>query len=39
MKRHKIDEQDAFTRIQSQARALRKSMREVAEAIILAEQV
>jgi signal transduction protein with GAF and PtsI domain len=39
MRRHKIDEQDAFTRIQSQARALRKSMREVAEAIILAEQV
>lgn len=39
MRRHKIGEQDAFTRIQSQARALRKSMREIAEAIILAEQV
>ncbi len=39
MKRHKIDEQDAFARIQHQARASRRSMREVAEAIILAEQV
>ena len=39
MRRHKIDEQDAFARIQTQARTSRKSMREVAEAIILAEQV
>ncbi|MEW5718001.1 MAG: GAF domain-containing protein [Chloroflexota bacterium] len=39
MKRHHIDEQDAFVRIQHQARASRRSMREVAEAIILAEQV
>ncbi|MDE3088774.1 MAG: GAF domain-containing protein [Chloroflexota bacterium] len=39
MKRHAIGEQDAFTRIQHQARTSRKSMREVAEAIILAEQV
>ncbi len=39
MKRHSIGEQDAFTRIQHQARTSRKSMREVAEAIILAEQV
>ncbi len=39
MKRHNIGEQDAFTRIQHQARTSRKSMREVAEAIILAEQV
>ena len=39
MKRHPIDEQDAFARIQHQARASRRSMREVAEAIILAEQV
>ncbi len=39
MKRHSISEQDAFTRIQHQARTSRKSMREVAEAIILAEQV
>jgi AmiR/NasT family two-component response regulator len=39
MKRHRVDEQEAFTRIQHQARSLRKSMREIAEAIILAEQV
>ncbi len=39
MKRHNIGEQDAFTRIQHQARTSRKSMREVSEAIILAEQV
>ena len=39
MKRHRIEEQDAFTRIQHQARTSRKSMREVAEAIILADQV
>ncbi len=39
MKRHAIGEQDAFARIQHQARTSRKSMREVAEAIILAEQV
>jgi uroporphyrinogen-III synthase len=39
MKRHHVEEQDAFTRIQHQARTSRKSMREVAEAIILAEQV
>jgi uroporphyrinogen-III synthase len=39
MKRHSVDEQDAFARIQNQARASRKSMREVAEAIILADQV
>ena len=39
MKKHTIDEQVAFARIQHQARASRKSMREVAEAIILVEQV
>lgn len=39
MKRHRIEEQDAFARIQHQARTSRKSMREVSEAIILAEQV
>ena len=39
MQRHNIGEQDAFTRIQHQARTSRKSMREVSEAIILAEQV
>ncbi len=39
MKRHGIGEQEAFTRIQQQARASRRAMREVAEAIILAENV
>ena len=39
MKRHGIGEQDAFIRIQHQARTARKSMREIAEAIILVEQV
>lgn len=39
MKRHRIDEQDAFSRIQHQARTSRKTMRQVAEAIILAEAV
>jgi signal transduction protein with GAF and PtsI domain len=39
MKRHGVGEQEAFTRIQHQARASRKAMREVAEAIILAEGV
>lgn len=39
MTRHRIDEQDAFTRIQHQARTSRKTMRQVAEAIILAESV
>ena len=39
MKRHSIGEQDAFIRIQHQARTARRSMREVAEALILAEQV
>ncbi len=39
MKRHGIDEQAAFMRIQQQARSTRRAMREVAEAIILAENV
>ncbi len=39
MKRHGIGEQDAFARIQHQARSMRKTMREIAEAIILAEEV
>jgi uroporphyrinogen-III synthase len=39
MKRHRVEEQDAFARIQHQARSTRKSMREIAEAIILAEEV
>ena len=39
MKRHAIGEEDAFKRIQHQARSTRKTMREIAEAIILAEEV
>jgi hypothetical protein len=39
MKRHGISEQDSFARIQHQARSSRKTMREIAEAIILAEEV
>ncbi len=39
MKRHSIGEQEAFLRIQQQARTTRRAMREVAEAIILAEGV
>lgn len=39
MKRHSIGEQEAFSRIQTQARTSRKTMRQVAEAIILAEGV
>ncbi len=39
MKRYHIDEPEAFARIQQQARSTRKTMREIAEAIILAEQV
>ncbi len=39
MQRHSIGEQDAFLRIQQQARTSRKTMRQVAEAIILAEGV
>lgn len=39
MTRHGIGEQEAFLRIQHQARTSRRAMREVAEAIILAEGV
>jgi uroporphyrinogen-III synthase len=39
MKRYHIAEADAFQRIQTQARSSRKSMRQVAEAIILADAV
>jgi uroporphyrinogen-III synthase len=39
MKRHGIGEQEAFDRIHTQSRHTRKSMRELAEAIILAEGV
>lgn len=39
VKQHQIDEQDAFARIQHQARTLRKTMRAITEAIILADHV
>ncbi|MBM3129739.1 MAG: ANTAR domain-containing protein [Chloroflexi bacterium] len=39
MTRHHIAEPDAFARIQQQARTSRKTMRAIAEAIILADQV
>ncbi len=39
MRRHNIGEQEAFLRIQQQARTSRRAMRQVAEAIILAENV
>ncbi len=39
MKRYGIGEQEAFERIHSQSRSLRKTMRELAEAIILAEGI
>lgn len=39
MTRHQIPEPEAFARIQHQARASRKTMRAIAEAIILADQV
>ncbi len=39
MRRYSIGEPDSFARIQLQARNARKSMREIAEAIILADQV
>jgi len=39
MTRYHITEQEAFLRIQHQARASRKPMRAIAEAIILADQV
>ncbi len=39
MQRYGIGEQEAFDRLHTQARSTRKSMRELAEAIILAEGV
>ncbi len=39
MKEHEIDEAEAYRRIQVQSMNLRKSMKEVAEAIILAKSV
>ncbi|MBI4278335.1 MAG: response regulator [Armatimonadetes bacterium] len=39
IRRHGIGEEEAFLRIQKQSRNLRKPMREVAQAIILAESI
>lgn len=39
MKKYEVDEAEAYRRIQLQSMNLRKSMREVADAIILAESV
>jgi two-component system, response regulator PdtaR len=39
MDRHGLQEQDAFRRIQQQSMNTRKSMREIAEAIILASEL
>ncbi len=39
MKRYGIGEQEAFERIHNQSRSSRKTMRELAQAIILAEEV
>lgn len=39
MDEHKLTESEAFARIQQQSMNLRKSMREIAEAIILAKSV
>ncbi len=39
MKRYGISEQEAFERIHNQSRSMRKSMRELAEAIIIAEGI
>jgi len=39
MKRYGLSEEEAFQRIQRQSRNLRKPMKEIAEAIILAEEI
>jgi len=39
MKQQRLSEEDAFRRLQKKSMDLRKSMREIAEAIILASQV
>ena len=39
MKEHQLSEEEAFRRIQKKSMDLRKSMREIAEALILANQV
>ena len=39
MERHHVAEQEAFRRMQAQSLALNKSLREIAEAIILASEI
>jgi AmiR/NasT family two-component response regulator len=39
MKEQRLSEQEAFRRLQKKSMDLRKSMREIAEAVILANQV
>ena len=39
MKEHRLTEEEAFRRLQKKSMDLRKSMREIAEAVILAHQV
>jgi two-component system, response regulator PdtaR len=39
MQKHGLSEQEAYTRIQQQSMNLRRSMREIAEAIMIAENV
>ncbi|KPK91531.1 MAG: histidine kinase [Deltaproteobacteria bacterium SM23_61] len=39
MKEHRLNEEEAFRRLQKKSMDLRKSMREIAEAVILAQQI
>ncbi|HSR10139.1 MAG TPA: GAF and ANTAR domain-containing protein [Thermodesulfobacteriota bacterium] len=39
MKQHRLTEEEAFRRLQKKSMDLRKSMREIAEAVILAHQI
>jgi AmiR/NasT family two-component response regulator len=39
MKEHNLAEEEAFRRLQKKSMDLRKSMREIAEAVILAHQI
>jgi AmiR/NasT family two-component response regulator len=39
MKQQRLSEEEAFRRLQKKSMDLRKTMREIAEAIILANQV
>ncbi len=39
MKEHNLAEEEAFRRLQKKSMDLRKSMREIAEAVVLAHQI